>query len=111
MEKWSIYLLANDFDDLRYKGISRYQDFNAKNNGEAKKKVLALTKKFISRLRRKGLFIYVHAMPRLKSGTLNGNRMIRLKDKFSNRRLLHIKNLDIALVQGYGPEALKKLNS
>ncbi len=110
MEKWSFLFSTSTVYDYRYKGIFKNYTFYAKNNEDAKKQVLALTKKFISRLRRKDLYIYVHAMPYLKNGVLDGERLLRLRDRFSNKSILNIKNPDVALVQGYGPEALEKLS-
>ena len=113
MEKWRFHFSTTAFEDLRYQGISRHEEFYAKNNDEAKTKVLELTKSLISRLRRRDLFIFIFAMPFLnkEEKVLNGERMIRIKDKFLNKRILHISNPEVALVQGYGPKALEEISS
>ena len=53
-------------------------------------------------------------MPYIKAGDLSkgldGNRMIRNKHSYSGRKILGIKNPELALVQGYGPEVLEKIH-
>ncbi|MBI2635575.1 MAG: hypothetical protein HYW79_03495 [Parcubacteria group bacterium] len=86
--------------------------FIAKDDNEAKQKILNICKKIVSRMRQsKWEYFIIQAMPYLKSDEgLDGNRMIRVKPKYSNRRILIIKNPDKVLVQGYGSEALEKLD-
>ncbi|MBI2446909.1 MAG: hypothetical protein HYV51_03835 [Parcubacteria group bacterium] len=110
-EKWSMIFGFN----LVYKNYHypRFINFDAENDQDAKKKVLDFCKKIVARMKHaKWEYFIIQAMPycKQKSEILDGNRMIRIKLKFSNRKILRIKNPDKVLVQGYGTEALKQLS-
>ena len=78
---------------------------------EVKQKMLDHLKKV---LRRRKNHRHIHAMlfpdtPRKGEKDKRTEDIIRVKDGFSNRKLLRIKDPEQVLVQGYGPEALKEL--
>ena len=110
-EKWSMALGFNlEYTNYHY---PKYIDFEAKNDQDAKEKILNICKKIVARMKHaKWEYFIINAMPYLKpkNAVLDSNRMIRVKLKFSNRKILRIKNPDKALVQGYVAEALKQFN-
>ena len=108
-EIWSmIFSFELDYNSPNY---PKWVEFIAKDNDDAKLKILNICKKIVSRTHKsKWEYFIIQAMPYLESSKcFDGNRMIRVKPWYSNRRILRIKNPDKILVQGYGPEALKKL--
>ncbi len=91
-----------------------YVDFQAVDDKEAKTKILEVLRRKLSRVKwTRDRTLSVMAMPPMKAEDprkgLDGNRMIRNRYSYSGKRILRIKNPELALVQGYGPEALEKL--
>ena len=82
--------------------------FTATDDKEAKEKVLELVKKFVKRLRKKDCLVYILAAPYInyspenKRNIMNGDRQLRLRREYRNKRILHIKNPEVVFVQGYG---------
>lgn len=108
-EIWSM-IFAFDLD-CNNRNYPKWIEFIAKDNDDAKLRIINICKKIVSITRQsKWKYFVIQAMPYLKSGDgLDGNRMIRVKRRYFNRRILRIKNPNKVLVQGYGPEALKEL--
>lgn len=110
MEAWSLSFNFN----LDYEGKQpKHVTFIAKTDEDAKNKILNICQKIVSRRRKaKWDFFIMHAMPYLSlhDRKCDGERTLRIKDKFSNRRILGIKNPEKVLVQGYGNEALNKIS-
>jgi len=95
--------------------LSKSFDFEAIGDDDAKKIILVNLKRFVRKVKTmRGRRLMIFAAPCLKQEgerrALDGDRLIRLKIDFSsNKKILKITRPDNALVQGYGPEALKKL--
>jgi hypothetical protein len=77
--------------------------FRARNDSEAKAKIVEFAQKVLGRTKKKNRGIGVLAWPEdQKTRQLIGDRLIRIKYRFRNRNILRVKNPDVALVQGYG---------
>lgn len=79
------------------------------NGSVAKQKMLECLKKSLIRNPKHN---YLHGMMFPDSSNSQENLaelIVRVKTRFSNRRLLNIKNPEKVLVQGYGPEIMDKL--
>ena len=81
-------------------------EFTAKNNDDAKRKVLNFAKQFIKNLPKpanKGEY-FTHVIAHPVNNEVRGPKLLRLRHGFDNRRILKVKDPNIALVQGYGPK-------
>ena len=79
--------------------------FRAKDDAEAKQKLLKFLQLTLSRSRKKNRGMSVLAWPKNeKKGFLIGNRLVRMKSRYRDRTVLTIKNPDTVFVQGYGPK-------
>src|SRR4051812_15318706 len=86
--------------------------FEAKNLAEAKVKLLTSVRKRVARLRTmEGRWIQIQAIPRLKDGKLDGTRMLRVRDSFSDKRILSVANPNLPFVYGYGPKQAQQLST
>lgn len=107
MEKWNMSFCFKL--DCGKRVPPKLIEFEAENDNDAKLKIINICKKIVSRTHKlKWNYFIVLAVPYSDIG-FDGNRMIRIKIRYSNKRILRVKNPDKILVQGYGPEALKKI--
>ncbi len=87
--------------------------FRARTNDEAKGKMLAILQRKIARIKNVRARVFIPEAfpqePEEGASVVYAHEMIRLKPYYANRRLLRIRNPDVALVQGYGPKAHDKL--
>ena len=79
-------------------------EFTAKDNNDAKRKVLNIVKRFIRRLPKPAKEYLINVIAYPDKGEVKGPKLLRLRYGFDNRRILRVKNPDKALVQGYGPK-------
>jgi hypothetical protein len=111
--KWSTSIHVIDLKNENARVVSKSIDFKAINNVEAKAKVLAILKRVVSRVKniqdKCVSDMTLPREPRTGEVYVTTDDMIRARDYYRNRRILRIKNPDIALVQGYGSEAWEAL--
>lgn len=112
-ELWSVIYSIQDVNNDDYRGIRGSIEFMAKDDAEAKNKILNYFKKVVASMRKtRGRFLMIQAVPLMRDGERfvgDGNRMLRNKHRYSDKRLLRMKDPDKVFVQGYGPEAQEKL--
>lgn len=107
-EVWRIHYSTHAHHDNRYNGILKDEMFTTTGDKAAKEKVLQLVQRFVKSLRRRDLFIQVMAAPYINynpnedRNMIDGERMLRIRHGYANRRILRVINPDIALVRGYG---------
>ena len=117
VELWSLHYTVSSLKlNSPPRTIVGYVDFYAKDDEDAKRKILGILKSKMARVKwTKDRLLLVMASPCLEADNpdkgYDGNRMIRNKHSYSGKRILRIKNPELALVQGYGAEAWDKLCS
>jgi hypothetical protein len=93
--------------------IIRHCKFRAADAAEAKRKILAILKRAIASTKDVGrktiCDMALPSEPAAGQNAVFAEEMIRLKDRYGNRRLLRIKDPEKVLVQGYGPKTLEEL--
>ena len=111
--KWSVQLSFHSVDSDR--DLPHYHNkFEEMDMKKVKRRILIYIKTKVTKLGRiRGQwFFMLHAMPYMPSGKcLDGEQMIRVRDKFSDRRILRVTDPDAAFVVGYGegqPEELRR---
>ncbi|MBI2640475.1 MAG: hypothetical protein HYW91_01155 [Candidatus Sungbacteria bacterium] len=112
-EKWNLILIFLDTPRRSPRLLIKDIDFEAKDDMAAKQKMLDLLKRSLKRIRRmRNRTLFATAAPYVvlngREG-LDGNRIIRNRRAYSNKQLLRVTKPDLALVQGFGTEALKKI--
>jgi hypothetical protein len=115
-ETWSVTHTVFDSRQTGRKGgvKSQYFQIHAHGTDDAKAKLLKEVQNRAQRIRTwDGKSIMVLAMPEIPTKTpmLNGNRMLRLKDRYVGRRILFVRTPDVAFVYGYGSKAAKALRA
>jgi len=99
--------------DSKGKKLVRIVAFRVGTTGEAKKKVLAILKRAVAHVKDMGSMVLIaDAVPMDTKGGVrvgSADETLRPRRRYSNRRLLGIKNPDAILVQGYGPDALRRI--
>jgi hypothetical protein len=111
--RWILMYQIDTIENDRYRGTMGSVSFNAVDSVDAKKKLLTILKRIVSHTKSisSKLFV-VNAFPNDPLPDklfVNVDETIRLKRSHANRRLLGIRNPEKVLVQGYGPEVLKRL--
>jgi hypothetical protein len=86
--------------------------FTAKNKRAARLRILELYKTSIRRLKTcKGRFPQIQAGRCIgDTNDIDSKTLVRIRHRYSNRRVLRVKEPDKAFVYGYGAEAVEELS-
>lgn len=116
-EEWNFWFSVSSFASAKEYGRFYFWnvDFRARDDKEAKAKVLKILKQKVGRLKSmRNRVLGGMAAPRLLvdgKGGCDGDRMIRVRFSYSySKKLLRVRDPNRVLVQGHGPEALEELN-
>jgi hypothetical protein len=114
--RWALtYTIFDLSEDPTSSDLNTSIMFQARNNEEAKRKILKFLQRAVASMKPakdKVLVLADLALPldpRKGESICRAEDIIRLKHGWDNMRLLRVKNPNAVLVQGYGPEALKRL--
>ena len=115
METWEVSLNVFTYRGGWQGNVTKFSFYTAsleaENTDEAKKELLFWARKKLSRFKPgKKRAVHIFGAPRIKSGLLSGDRMLRNRHSCETIYSINRRNANRILVEGYGPEAITELH-